>query len=122
MEGGQRSAARVHALHAHPLPRRRRCRRVQREFDASSKSFVEDGFYVPEAKANVGWKDENTLWIGSDFGEGSLTTSGYPRIAKMWKRGTPLESAATVFQGSVNDVAVAAYSIHTPEAATTSSP
>ena len=89
---------------------------VYREFDASSKSFVEDGFYVPEAKANVAWKDENTLWIGSDFGEGSLTTSGYPRIAKMWKRGTPLESAATVFQGSVNDVDIAAYSIHTPEA------
>ena len=89
---------------------------VYREFDAGSKSFVEDGFSVPEAKANVAWRDENSLWIGSDFGEGSLTTSGYPRIAKMWKRGTPLESAATVFEGSVDDVDVTAYSIHTPEA------
>jgi prolyl oligopeptidase len=88
---------------------------VRREFDAKTKSFVEDGFYVPEAKAQVSWRDENTLWIGTDFGEGSLTTSGYPRIAKMWKRGTPLESAKTIFEGSVDDVSAGIYSMHTPE-------
>jgi prolyl oligopeptidase len=88
---------------------------VLREFDATTKSFVEGGFYVPEAKASVSWKDENALWIGTDFGEGSLTSSGYPRLAKLWKRGTPLESAATIFEGSVDDVSVDAYSMHTPE-------
>jgi len=88
---------------------------VRREFDAAAKAFVEDGFFVPEAKARVGWMDENTLWIGTDFGEGSLTTSGYPRFVKKWKRGTPLEDAKTVFEGSVDDVAVGAYSDHTPE-------
>lgn len=88
---------------------------VRREFDAVSKSFVEDGFYVPEAKARVAWKDENTLWIGTDFGEGSLTKSGYPRFSKEWKRGTALESATTIFEGSVDDVAVSAFSMHTPE-------
>jgi prolyl oligopeptidase len=88
---------------------------VIREFDPVSKSFVEGGFYLPEAKSDVDWKDENTLWIGTDFGAGSLTDSGYPRLAKMWKRGTPLESAETVFEGKVEDVAVNAYSIHTPE-------
>ncbi len=88
---------------------------VEREFDAAAKAFVEGGFFVPEAKARVGWKDANTLWIGTDFGEGSLTTSGYPRIVKEWQRGTPLEAATTVYEGSVDDVAVAAYSIHTPE-------
>ncbi len=88
---------------------------VEREFDAAAKSFVEDGFYVSEAKSRVGWKDENTLWIGTDFGEGSLTESGYPRFVKEWKRGTRIEQATTVYEGSVDDVAVGAYSIHTPE-------
>jgi prolyl oligopeptidase len=88
---------------------------VIREFDAVSKTFVDGGFYVPEAKSEVDWMDENTLWIGTDFGEGSLTESGYPRLSKMWKRGTPLESATTIFEGSADDVAVGAYSMHTPE-------
>jgi len=88
---------------------------VVREFDATTKVFVEDGFYVPEAKAEVSWMDENTLWIGTDFGEGTLTSSGYPRLAKKWKRGTPLESATTIFEGAVEDVAVGVYSMHTPE-------
>jgi prolyl oligopeptidase len=88
---------------------------VVREFDATTKTFVKDGFVVPEAKSDVSWKDENTLWLGTDFGEGSLTKSGYPRFAKMWKRGTPIASATTVFEGTVDDVAASAYSIHTPE-------
>ena len=88
---------------------------VVREFDPVAKQFVKDGFHVPEAKSSVGWKDADTLWIGTDFGEGSLTTSGYPRIVKEWRRGTPLESARTVFEGSADDMAVGAYSVHTPE-------
>jgi prolyl oligopeptidase len=88
---------------------------VEREFDTTARAFVEDGFFLPEAKARVAWKDEDTLWVGTDFGEGSLTTSGYPRIARMWTRGTPLEEATTIFEGSVDDVAVSALSDHTPE-------
>jgi prolyl oligopeptidase PreP (S9A serine peptidase family) len=30
---------------------------------------------------------------GTDFGPGSMTDSGYPRIIKRWKRGTPLAAA-----------------------------
>ena len=88
---------------------------VRREFDTVAKAFVEDGFVVPEAKARVSWRDADTLWIGTDFGEGSMTSSGYPRIVKLWKRGTALEEAKTIFEGSVDDVSVAGYSKHTPE-------
>ncbi len=88
---------------------------VEREFDTVAKAFVKDGFVVPEAKAQVSWKDEDTLWIGTDFGEGSLTTSGYPRIAKQWKRGTSMDEAVTVFEGSVDDVASVVYSDHTAD-------
>ncbi len=73
---------------------------VIREFDMRTKAFVKDGFEVPEAKTTVNWVDENTLFIGSDFGEGSLTASGYPRIAKRWQRGTKLEDADIVYEGS----------------------
>ncbi len=78
---------------------------VYREFDTKKKEFVAGGFSLPEAKSRVAWRDENTLWVGTDFGPGSLTTSGYPRIVKLWKRATPLADARTVYEGKVEDVA-----------------
>jgi prolyl oligopeptidase len=88
---------------------------VEREFDTVAKAFVADGFVLSEAKQQLGWRDENSLWIGTDFGEGSLTTSGYARISKKWMRGTPIEDAITIFEASVDDVFVNASSDHTPE-------
>ncbi len=88
---------------------------VVREFDAATRQFVEGGFYLPEAKGGVSWLDENTLYVGTDFGEGSLTTSGYPRIAKRWRRGTQLGEAETVFEGAVTDVGIWGGVQHTPE-------
>lgn len=85
---------------------------VIREFDTVTKAFVDGGFRLPEAKSSVGWRDADTVWVGTDFGPGSLTTSGYPRIVKLWKRGTPLAEAATIFEGSDKDVASYGLSIH----------
>jgi prolyl oligopeptidase len=79
---------------------------VVREFDLETKEFVKEGFLLPEAKSSTGWLDADTLYVGTDFGPGSMTTSGYPRIAKVWKRGTPLEAAETVFEGRADDVSV----------------
>src|SRR5690606_15828137 len=62
---------------------------VVREFDVDKKAFVKDGFVLPEAKTLVGWKDADTIYVGTDFGPGTLTKAGYPRLAKEWKRGTP---------------------------------
>ena len=87
---------------------------VEREFDTFSRTWVKGGFELAEAKSSVSWRDADTLWVGTDFGEGSLTTSGYPRIAKLWRRGTPLEAATTVFEGTTEDVGAFAYSLHTP--------
>jgi prolyl oligopeptidase len=77
-----------------------------REFDAAEKRFVRDGFHLPAAKNSVAWQDANALLIATDFGAGSMTTSGYPRIAKLWRRGTPLSAATTLFEGKPTDVAV----------------
>ncbi|MEN6337923.1 MAG: prolyl oligopeptidase family serine peptidase [Phycisphaerales bacterium] len=88
---------------------------VVREFDASTKQFVKGGFTLPEAKTDVSWRDRDSIYVGTDFGAGSLTESGYPRISKLWKRGTPLGSAETVFEGDVKDVETGCATINTPE-------
>ncbi|CAM3870064.1 prolyl oligopeptidase family serine peptidase [Smaragdicoccus niigatensis] len=87
---------------------------VIREFDMATRSFVDDGFTVPEAKTRISWIDEDTVYIGSDFGEGSLTDSGYPRFAKKWHRGTPLTDAETVFEAEPSDVSCSAGYDRTP--------
>jgi prolyl oligopeptidase len=77
---------------------------VKREFDVKSKSFIEDGFFVPEAKGGVSYIDENTLLVGSDFGKNTMTASGYPNQTKIWKRGTLLKDAALIHEGDLQDV------------------
>jgi len=83
---------------------------VVREFDLETRTFVKGGFFLPEAKSQAGWVDRDTVAIGTDFGPGSLTTSGYPRIAKLWKRGTPLAKAETIYEGKPEDVG--AFALH----------
>ncbi|HVR69544.1 MAG TPA: prolyl oligopeptidase family serine peptidase [Vicinamibacteria bacterium] len=75
-----------------------------REFDAETLRFVADGFFLPAAKSNVGWIDEDTIYVATDFGPGSLTESGYPRIVKAWRRGTALVAARTLFEGAATSV------------------
>ena len=87
---------------------------VVREFDLDARAFVPDGFTVAEAKTDVSWIDADRIYIGTDFGPGSLTSSGYPRVVKEWRRGTPLDAASTVFEGELDDVAVTATHYPTP--------
>lgn len=84
---------------------------VVREWDMETKAFVADGFVIPEAKTNVAWVDADTLLVGTDFGEGSMTSSGYPRILKLWQRGTPLAEAREVAAGEAGDVAMQPFSV-----------
>jgi prolyl oligopeptidase len=81
---------------------------VVREFDMRTRQFVAGGFELPEAKTDVTWQDADTVIVGTDFGPGSLTDSGYPRITKRWRRGEPLAEAETLFAGEVSDVSVGA--------------
>jgi prolyl oligopeptidase len=82
---------------------------VVREFDVAGRGFVPGGFYVPEAKTDAGWIDADRIYVGTDFGPGSLTSSGYPRLVKEWRRGTPMSEAALVYEGKPDDVGVGAY-------------
>jgi prolyl oligopeptidase len=87
---------------------------VVREFDMRTRKFVTDGFEVPEAKTQICWEDEDAVLVGTDFGAGTLTESGYPRLVKRWRRGQPLEEADTLFSGAETDVLVAANVDRTP--------
>jgi prolyl oligopeptidase len=81
---------------------------ITREFDLKTRSFVADGFELPESKGSVSWIDIDHLFVSTNFGDGSMTDSGYPRIAKLWKRGTPIDQAKLVYEGKQDDMSVGA--------------
>ncbi|MFI8849099.1 prolyl oligopeptidase family protein [Streptomyces sp. NPDC053499] len=88
-----------------------------REYDVEGRRFVgedEGGFRLPAAKTSVSWIDEAHVLVGTDTGPGSLTTSGYPRTVRRWRRGTPLDEAPVVFEGREEDVSVHAWHDPTP--------
>ncbi|MAQ28785.1 MAG: S9 family peptidase [Erythrobacter sp.] len=84
---------------------------VVREFDIATGAFVEGGFTLPEAKSNVAWYDENTLFVGTDEGAGSLTDSGYPRLVKLWERGTDFAQARLIAEGEQADISMNGFSV-----------
>ena len=81
---------------------------VVREFDLEHGKWLPDGFALAEAKNQIGWKDRDTVYVATDFGPGSMTKSGYPRIVKEWKRGTPLTAATTIYEAKDTDIGVGA--------------
>jgi prolyl oligopeptidase len=87
---------------------------VVREFDLQTKAFIDGGFTLPEAKSRIAWRERDSLFVATDFGPGSLTTSGYPRTVREWTRGTPLAEATVVFEGRADDMAVGAFRDLTP--------
>lgn len=89
-----------------------------REFDLNAEKFVapeDGGFALPDAaKTQIGYRSRDEVLVGTDFGlDGStMTDSGYPRVVKSWKRGTPIEEAVTVFEGEQTDIAANMYAYH----------
>jgi len=85
-----------------------------REWDKSDRAFVEGGFRLPEAKGGVAWRNADSVFAFWDFGEGSMTSSGYPRIVKEWTRGTPISEARVVYEGKPEDMYIAGFRDLTP--------
>jgi prolyl oligopeptidase len=77
---------------------------VRREFNANDKTFIENGFVTEESKGGMSWLSETAMVVGVDFGEGSMTDSGYPMIAKLWQRDSALTSAVEFGRGEKTDV------------------
>ncbi len=74
-----------------------------REFDTQAGKFVQGGFKLPEGKHRLDWIDQDTLLVVTEWAKGDVTTSGYPFIAKLLKRGQPLSAAKQVFKGAKDD-------------------
>ena len=85
-----------------------------REFDIDRKAFVADGFRLAVAKSAVTWRDADSLYVATDFGPDSLTRSGYPRIVKVWRRGTPLSAAAPLYEAKADSMSAAVRRIDVP--------
>ncbi len=79
---------------------------VEREFDVAAGAFVTGGFMLPTAKSDTGWAGGDAIYVATDFGAGSLTSSGLPRIVKLWQRGTPLSAARTIAEAQPDDVSI----------------
>lgn len=86
-----------------------------REFDAKSKTFLADGFKLPEGKQNVSWVDHDTLIVARDWGQGTTTRSGYPFVLKLLKRGQSLDQAQEIFRGAPSDVQVGPSVLRDPD-------
>lgn len=88
---------------------------VIREFDLVAGDFVTDRpFTVGEAKTTVSWIDRDTIFIGTDTGGGSLTSSGYPARVLRWRRGVALEDAELYFAGPESDITASGWADTTP--------
>jgi len=77
---------------------------VVREFDLVNKVFVEDGFNTVESKQYSSWINENQIMIATDFGEGTMNESGYPKQVKLWTRGENLYEIAPIFDGDYTKI------------------
>jgi prolyl oligopeptidase len=84
---------------------------VVREFDLATGRFVEGGFTVPESKNSVTWADQDTLLVAMAEGEGTVTRSGYARIVKEWKRGTPWSAATVVAEATEADIGIGPFAV-----------
>ena len=77
---------------------------VRREFNTRTKTFVEDGFATDESKGTMAWVDAETVLVAVDFGEGSMTDSGYPRTARLLKRGQSIDDAMRLGEATTEDI------------------
>lgn len=85
-----------------------------REFDLAERAFVVDGFLIPTAKSRASWIDHDSIFIATDFGSGSMTSSSYPRTVRRLGRGQALADAAVVHEIGSDDMGVYATHDQTP--------
>jgi prolyl oligopeptidase len=86
---------------------------VIREYDLKAKSLAADGFLMPEAKSDASYLDDDTVLFAT--ARDGATTSGYARIVKQWRRGEPLASARSLYEGEITDVASSPATFHTKQ-------
>jgi prolyl oligopeptidase len=80
-----------------------------REFNLKTKSFVKQGFFLPEAKSDLTWLNQDKVFVATDFGgKEGMTDSGYASVVKLWQRGDKLDKASFIYQADKSSVAAGA--------------
>ena len=77
---------------------------VVREFDATKREFVKDGFNLPEAKSTASWISADRIFVATDFGPGSMTESGYAASVRVWDRGEDLSTSPEIARVPAEDL------------------
>jgi prolyl oligopeptidase len=85
---------------------------VIREFDVTNKSFVNNGFSVNESKGDAAWVDRDHILVATNYGPGTMTTSGYPSIVKIWTRGADPGEAETLLTTDTSHVSINVFGIN----------
>lgn len=79
-----------------------------REFDLKTRQFVDGGFHAPASKSRLTWLDADSLLVSAAFEDDQKTSSGYPRVVNIWKRGEPLQDARRIFEIGADELATGA--------------
>jgi prolyl oligopeptidase len=79
---------------------------VIREFDAARAAFIPGGFTVGESKSSTAWIDKDNILVATNYGPGTMTTSGYPTIVKLWKRGADPAGAETIMATDTSNMGI----------------
>lgn len=74
-----------------------------REFDLAKGSFVADGFKVGKSRAFAEWMGPDKLLVAHTLEGAPKTLAGWPASVRLWRRGTPLSEAKSVYEGQSSD-------------------
>lgn len=74
-----------------------------REFDDVTGQFVKGGFSTPPIRDDIAWLNENEVVVGDTLYGSPRLVSGFPRVIRLWRRGTPLSSASPIFRAGASD-------------------
>ena len=80
----------LRALPGQPVARRRRCRRSSASSTSRRRRSSRAASPCPRRRATSAGRTATTCASAPTSAPASMTDSGYPRIVKEWKRGTPL--------------------------------
>ncbi|MDO4901776.1 prolyl oligopeptidase family protein [Actinomyces sp.] len=94
---------------------------ITREFDLDERRFLPGpdqggtGFVREPSKGFLDWGDDegNTVLLATDFGEGSLTPSGYPRQVRRLRRGQSPQAGEVLLTAPAD--AEGAWGFHDPK-------
>lgn len=74
-----------------------------REFDDVTGQFVKGGFSTPPIRDDIAWLSGNEVVVGEALRGSPALASGFARIIRLWRRGTPLYSARPIFRAGAGD-------------------